>query len=261
VVANDRGSRREERDAPAASSSQGIVGDEVRLNHRRACAAHLDAGAAETARAPGPNVPGDLVVRDQRRAEADVDADAVAASVGRDEVGADDGRGVGHEDAAAREAAAVGDGEPTEDRATPFAGVEGDDGAAGTSIDDRAGWAGLTRQDDRLAREVDPFEVRPGRDEHHVARSRCADCRLDGRLIRRDADRRLGCGWICEQGRQEQSQERNSRAHSESPLRVSWMSEMSARGAAEQWKCQQTTCAGLVLYVANPALEPGGTTR
>src|SRR5262249_21349971 len=172
-----------------------------------------------------------------------------------------DGRGVRHDDAAAGEAAAVGDGESADDGATPFVGVEGNDGAPGTSIDGGGGRTSLARHDDRLAQKVDPFEVRPGRDAHHVARRRGRDSRLDGRLIHRDVDRRLGRGRVCEQGRQEQSKERNSRAQSAPPLRVRLMSDMSVRGAAEQWKCQQSTYSGLVLYDANPALEPGGTTK
>src|SRR5206468_4202180 len=163
VVTNDGSTRREERNASAVSPGQGIVGDEVRLDYRRAGAAHLDAGAAEAAGTLGPDVPGDLVVRDQRRAEAHVDPDAVAASVRRDGVEVDGRRSVRHDDAAAREASAVGDGESGNDRAAPFAGVEGDDGPPSASIDDGAGRAGLARHDDRLAQEVDPFDVRPGR--------------------------------------------------------------------------------------------------
>src|SRR4030095_8925069 len=122
-----------------------------RLDHGRARAAHHDAGAADAAGTLGPDIPGDLVVRERRRAEAPVDPDAVAASVGRDDVEVDDWRSVRHDNAAAEEAATVGDGESGNDGAAPFAGVEGDDGAPATPTEGGAGRAGLARHDDRLA--------------------------------------------------------------------------------------------------------------
>ncbi len=89
-------------------------------------------------------------------------------------------------------AAAVLNGESTEDGLSWLTGLKGDCGTEKPAIDDGLGCSGGAGDGDRLAFEVDVFEVGAGGYEDGVAVGCGVDAGLDGGLVSGDVDD--GCG-------------------------------------------------------------------